>query len=486
MQAGDDTQVVMRSLIQMINASMEEKRLRERQGMLDTRQQVEDTRRREREDQAATIAKFLSDLQIAKLENEQAGMIAEGEPAPGTQVPKAITENIPVPPPMLSRALLPTGALPPGFDLLYPELSGGTPLPDFLRAQAPGMTPPPPAPQAVTPPDVIFNGQEPVPPTQAAVLPPAPVQPGVPPQVREPKRIMLTLPDGRQIPLATVQEQGAYKLKQAKAEAEATADTIDVPNEPEIFGSIAGQKGIRTSVVNTVINAMSRKDQIEARNQLKREEEEKKKREEVETGRVVAEAWNAGQSYPTDQKTTNSALKYMDVHPEEFPRRPRKLGQLDQTEVQNATYTIATVADVRKAYEKVKNKGGPWRYQLKEFSLGVPGKADPDFVTFNTMLRGMNNLEIKRITGAQMSESEAKRLLKGMAVGTLKQAEFEAALKVMERNAKVKREITLYGSILPDLAEPILDVPWDPAVTAPGKRTPVDKESLLKKYGYPS
>ncbi|HET8644051.1 MAG TPA: hypothetical protein VFO85_01105 [Vicinamibacteria bacterium] len=160
-------------------------------------------------------------------------------------------------------------------------------------------------------------------------------------------------------------------------------------------------------------------------------------------GDVIADAWASGMAFPSTQGATTQAL-------ESFKRRglpvPRKLSVAMQQDVIRSTDTLQTIDDVRAAYESVKGKTGPLSYRFEEWQTKIPGiSADPDFVTFNTLLRGMGNLEIKRITGAQMSVAEADRLLKGMATGTLKPAEFEAALDVMERNARRNRDITLYG-----------------------------------------
>ena len=489
---------IVKQILQIWDDAQQEKYNRQRQKASDIRQQVEDERRRQREDEAAAATKFLQDLMVSKIQAEEAGAIEAGKSTsvqPG-QVPSSLPEAIQK---VLSLPTSPDSAIPPV------QLGQAPPsIPEVLQKvlslptspdEAP--EPPPMLSRSYTPEGVKLLFPETTAPTespQASISPvplePPTIQPSVVPpasplQLEQPKRIMLTLPNGKIIPLSTVKEKQAEELKYIRAKTDATADLMDVPNDPRLFGDLAGQKGVRTSIVNTVINALGRQDIAEAKALLKSQEEATKKKEIEEEARVTAQAWGAGQTYPTTQKATSSALKYMDDHPEEFPRRPKKLGALQQKEVEGATYTLATIEDVKEAYEKVKNKVGPWKYQLKEFLLGIPGKADPDFVTFNTMLRGMNNLEIKRITGAQMSEAEAGRLLKGMATGNLKQEEFEAALRVMARNAKVNREIVLFGSIHPDLTQPIATT-WEPVVTAPNRpgAPAVDKAALLKKYGY--
>jgi hypothetical protein len=83
---------------------------------------------------------------------------------------------------------------------------------------------------------------------------------------------------------------------------------------------------------------------------------------------------------------------------------------------------------------------------LRELNQKLPWTAsDPDFTEFQRLLTGMSNIEIKNITGAQMSEQEAARLLTGMAQGTLKPGDFEAALKVMRRNATRTRDNVWWG-----------------------------------------
>lgn len=180
---------------------------------------------------------------------------------------------------------------------------------------------------------------------------------------------------------------------------------------------------------------------------LRLDDAKKKAEGEASEGDLVADAWAAGTAFPSTQAATSAALA-------SFKRRgmeaPRKLSAPMQTEAIRTADAVATIADVRELYEKVKGKIGPVTYTLNEWSRKIPGvAADPDFVAFNTMLRSMGNLEIKRITGAQMSEAEADRLLKGMATGTLKPGDFEAALGIMERNATRNRDILLYGKAKP-------------------------------------
>jgi len=449
------------------------------------RQELEDQRRREREDAEAKHAQFLRDAAIAEFIRQNAGMIQPEEaPAVAPATPAA-----PPPPEVMASIAQFFNPPPPPVATSVPPAAGG----DSVAAALTGAEPPPapaPPPEAYVPP----NATPAPPPPPAEEPPPAQAAPAETPKEKK-ERVMMRLPDGREIPLATLEEQQAWKLKQRRAEADAQADIMDVPNHPELFGDLAGQKGVRTSTVNAVVAALGRKEQIEANRLLreaninyKKAQDDAKTKDENDGARVVAQAWAAGQAYPTTQKATENALQYMDQHPEEFPRKPKKLGALQQKEVEGATFTISTVGDVRKAYEKIKNKVGPWKYQLKELAQKVPGKADPDFATFNVLLRGMNNLEIKRITGAQMSEAEASRLLKGMATGDLKMEEFEAALKVMERNAKVQREIVTFGDVQQGELTEEYAVPWATGTQAPrapgGAPGPVDKDALLKKYGY--
>lgn len=209
--------------------------------------------------------------------------------------------------------------------------------------------------------------------------------------------------------------------------------TADVPE----FGLRAGQAYDPRSA--TAQGAVWQERQQNARSQQALDA----KKPDPKEGDRIADAWAQGMSFPQTQEATNAAL-------DSFERRgmqvPRRLSATMQQDVVRATDTIQTIDDVSYLYEKVKSKVGPWSYPLGEFAQRVPGiAADPDFAAFNMMLRGMNNLEIKRITGAQMSEGEAERLLKGMATGTLKREEFEAGLKIMLRNARRNRDITLYG-----------------------------------------
>lgn len=424
------------------------------------RQELEDRRRREKEDADNQFAQFQRNAAIADFIRQNAGMIQPDAPAPAAPPPAQVA---PPPPEVLASIAQFFNPPPQTGTAVPPPAAAG----DAVAAALAGAEPPP----APAPPPEAY-----VPQTATPAPPPPPPAPETPPPAAQAaaaetakgkkERVMMKLPDGREIPLATLEEQQDWKIKQRRAEADAQSDIMDVPNNPELFGELAGQKGVRTSTVNAVVSALGRKEQIEA-NRLMRQaqidyrkgQDDAKKRDEDEGARVTAQAWSAGQAYPTTQKATENALQYMDAHPDEFPRRPKKLGALQQKEVESATFTITTVDEVRKAYEKIKNKVGPWKYQLKELQQRFPGKADPDFAAFNVLLRGMDNLEIKRITGAQMSEAEAGRLLKGMATGDLKMEEFEAALKVMERNAKVGREIVTFGDVRPELTTPIA-VPW--------------------------
>lgn len=301
--------------------------------------------------------------------------------------------------------------------------------------------------------------------------------------------IMMTTRDGRKVPLRPLgikppplkykEETEADTLRLTKAKKEAEADIMDVPEDPG-FRSLAGKKGVRTSTVNAYLAMLGRKDVAES-NRLMRQymqdakttAADAKAADEAQNGRVVAQSWAAGTSFPSDQKNTTAALKYMDGHPEEFKRRPRKLTATQQDEVLRGTDAVATVDDVTKAYQKVKKKIGPVKYTFNEMMRKLPGtKDDPDFTTFNALLRGMGNLEIKRITGAQMSEDEAGRLLKAMATGNMKPGDFEAALGVMSRNAKRNREIILYGDVQPDGGP----------IASPGPTKTLDQ--LLTEHGH--
>lgn len=169
------------------------------------------------------------------------------------------------------------------------------------------------------------------------------------------------------------------------------------------------------------------------------------------TGRVLAQAWAEGRSFPTKGDDVSAALVYMDKHPEEFPNKPRKLSAPQQDKVLSTTATLDRLDATIEAYQKVKSKVGPVTYSLNEWERRIPGTAaDPDFITFNTNLRQLGNLEIRDITGAAMAVQEAERLLKGMATGSLKPADFEAAIAVMRQNAKRIRDVTLYGRVLED------------------------------------
>lgn len=311
----------------------------------------------------------------------------------------------------------------------------------------------------------------------------------------EPKRqITLKLPTGREIPLAPLrykEEAEAERIKQARAVHDVQQDTMDVPDDKEIFGALAGQKGIRTSVVNAVTQALARKDVAEANRLAKdaaatairlekdKTEAEKKADKDVKKAEsdaaIQAEAdnWFKGVTQPRTGEIQAKAAAYINAHADKYPGgAPRALTQNQWAEVTATRGTLDTLDDIDAAYQRVKSKVGPAAYRFAELKTKLPLVAsNPDFVEFQRLLTGAKNLEIKRITGSQMSVNEAERLMKGMAEGTLKPAEFEAAMKIWRRNAD-RNLATLQGRKLPPLN-----------AETPGAK-PMSMEELLKKYGH--
>jgi hypothetical protein len=231
-----------------------------------------------------------------------------------------------------------------------------------------------------------------------------------------------------------------------RAQAQATAKADDAPATREVNGRVMGWNP-QTKKFDIDYGPS---DSPEAR--AARADKAGEKAEAAAGAKSVAEAWAAGVAFPGTQKDRTAALVYMDAHPDEFPkdRRPRQLTPVQQDKVLDASASLDRITAVRDAYQKVKDKIGPINYALNELGVKMPGIAeDPDFVTFNTALRQLDNLDIKRITGAAMSDKEGDRLMKGMATGGLKPKDFEAALRIMETDADRTREITLYGKRLP-------------------------------------
>ncbi len=288
-----------------------------------------------------------------------------------------------------------------------------------------------------------------------------PLPEGVPGPVPQPdvkRGLTLKLPGGRVIPLAPLkykEEAEADELRLTKAKHDANADVMDIPDDKDLYGALAGQKGVRTSHANVHLTAEAKRDASaayaaarQAETDRKAEEGKTKQKTAENSARIDAENMREGIAYPSSQDSTTAAYAYMDAHPEEYPRKPRKLSAPQQQEVIHHTTTVQKIKGIREAYEKVKDKVGPLKYTFNELMQKVPGTAArPEFVRFNTMLRGMNNLEIKHVTGAAMQASEADRLLKAMATGELKPSEFEAAIQVMEEMANLNKEILMYGNV---------------------------------------
>lgn len=183
----------------------------------------------------------------------------------------------------------------------------------------------------------------------------------------------------------------------------------------------------------------------------------------------VADDWASGLVFPSTQSAKAEAQA-------SFARRglptPRMLSVAMQQDAIRQTETVQSLEDIASLYEHVKDKVGPANYRLAELGQNIPGiEADPAFAEFNAALRTMGNLEVKRITGSQMSADEATRLLKGMATGTLKPAEFEQVLGFMHRNAKRQHQLLMYG---PDARrrDEKAQEPAAPAAPKPGPQTP--------------
>jgi hypothetical protein len=186
--------------------------------------------------------------------------------------------------------------------------------------------------------------------------------------------------------------------------------------------------------------------------------------------KAEADNWFNGISQPKTGEYQAQAAAYINANPDKYPGgAPRMLSPKQWDEVTATKETLATLDDINQAYDRVRGKIGPLSYRFNELKAKVPGlAAQPDFVEFQRLLTGAKNLEVKRITGAQMSEAEASRLMKGMAEGTLKPADFEAAMYIWKRNAD-RTLATLQGKKLPPLE-------------STANRQPLTMEQLLEKH----
>ncbi len=278
-----------------------------------------------------------------------------------------------------------------------------------------------------------------------------------------PKRqVEITLPGGRKIPLAPLQYKEEAESEAKRLRGETMAEALRQlglkeeivqgiraehrPERPEVRHDVLDTKTGKPARVTPEEESAEPGRYVPFREPKAAGAKEQEDAERKAGAQAVATAWRDGLAFPSTQKETTAALVYMDQHPEDFQRRPRKLTPKQQDTVLDATASLDRITNLRNAYEKVKGKVGPISYRLNELGVKLPGIAeDPDFVTFNTALRQLDNLDIKRITGAQMSAQEADRLMKGMATGALKPADFDAALRIMEMDADRQKEITLYG-----------------------------------------
>jgi hypothetical protein len=273
----------------------------------------------------------------------------------------------------------------------------------------------------------------------------------------------ITLPGGKTLQLAPLQSRQTLEEEtQAKAAREAMAKlgfvTAEARAREKAKAEFRPEPEVKAPATRNIngremgFNPETKRFDIDygpsgAPDKPKASETPEAKAEAQSYAQGIAQDWYAGLTFPMTQKDTGIAIKYMNDHPEEFPKgHPRKLTPSMQASAVSLTDTVQTIDDVRAAYAKVKDKIGPVTYTFNEFLRRLPGtEEDPDFVTFNALLRGMDNIEIKNVTGAAMTDSEAGRLLKAMATGDMKPGDFEAALGVMERNANRKRDITLWG-----------------------------------------
>lgn len=412
----------------------EAERLRQRQEEEDqqrrdalVRQSIEDQRRRQTED-------FRNNLNITELMRSIAAQTPLAQ-APLDQGAPAAPYN-----PPLAPALQPTPVGP-----LKPDVN---------------------APSVFAPPD--------------AGLPPIPIKSEEPlPTPPQPQRkLTMKLPDGREVALAPLQykeEAEADKLRQAKLLNRAQESAWDVPDSPETYGELAGQKDVPVSQINAVVARLGRenvgKETRTAKalaDKEKKDERDKKAADDNLAVAAEADNWYRGVSQPKTGEIQSKAAAHISANPGKYPGgAPRVLTQKQWEEVSDTRSTLDTLDDIQMAYSKVKDKVGPAAYRFAEFKQRLPGVAsDPDFVEFQRLLTGEKNLSIKRITGANMSQGEADRLMKGMAEGTLKPKEFEAALGIWRRNAE-RSLATLQGRKL-----------------APMNAKPMTLQELMHKWGY--
>ena len=164
-------------------------------------------------------------------------------------------------------------------------------------------------------------------------------------------------------------------------------------------------------------------------------------------------------------------------------RFARPLFAAQQAELTRIDSNLVGMKDLKATLKSVTDKVGPARYPLNELYRRVPGlQDDPAFRAFQQMITSLSNEEIKRITGAQMSEAEAVRLKKGMASGELKLNELVVAIYVMERGMSRNRASLVGGLKEWEEANPYKLPDVGTAAPSKGPKLSPEEEELLKTY----
>lgn len=201
---------------------------------------------------------------------------------------------------------------------------------------------------------------------------------------------------------------------------------------------------------------------------------------------ATAEDWLAGRAQPSTQAARGAASAYIRA---KGKTPPRLMGQVTWDSVAQGESTLSKLDDIETLAGQMKDAFGPLNFTINELRQRMPGlEADPRFAVIQTLLRNAQNLEIKRITGAQMSEAEAARLIRGMMDGTVRFDEFISKLKVMKRN--VNRDIYAAQGRTQDFIkdfplEDLTPIP-NPDGTVPGVNAPtrrVVKGVTYEKHG---
>lgn len=247
------------------------------------------------------------------------------------------------------------------------------------------------------------------------------------------------------------------KLDQESQLAEARDVGVMIPNDPDRYGEFAGRK-VPKSLAAVLVKPPTDRDPSYREVVING-------RRTMATGRDIEKAIASGATVheydkPTGGSGSSKLEWFLDTDTGEEVLLPaeqaaaagsgryrRPLFAAPTAELERARRSLSAMVDLNTSLEDVTTKVGPVNYTLNELYRKVPGfDADPAFRAFQQQLNALSNEEIKRITGAQMSESEAERLKKGMADGSLKLDDLRTAMYVWNR-ALQRTEASLTGRL---------------------------------------